>query len=101
MTIDGFGLRPLRPLQPYSPKVDFVVMSHHVVQRVVLLVLDPLALAGGLRYLVGGEAGCLSVGATMNQVQDISGFVQRNSRASKWSRPEYGSIVSSIGQIRI
>ena len=57
--------------------MDLVVVRHHVIQWVILLVLNPLALAGGLRYLVSGEV-TLHVSATVDHVGDVSGFVQRD-----------------------
>ena len=54
-----------------SPEVNFVVIRHHVVQRVVFLIFDPLTLAGGLGHLIGRKAKGLGVGSTMDQIREI------------------------------
>ena len=54
-----------------SPDVNFIVIRHHVVQRVVFLVFDPFTLAGGLGHPIGRKAAGLGVGSTMDQIREI------------------------------
>ena len=53
-----------------------MVRHHHVIQGMILLVLDPFSRAGGFLYLVGGEAGSLGVRFTMDQVREIRRLIE-------------------------
>ena len=73
MLIDNF--RPFHH-HTHRPKMNFIIVCHHVVQGMILFVLHPFSLAGGLRDLVGGEAGLLSVGPIVDQVREVGRLVE-------------------------
>ena len=61
-----------------SPQVQLVIIGDHVVERVVRLILQPLALACGLRNLVSRENRSLSISPAVDHESDVVGFIDKD-----------------------
>ena len=65
-------------------------------QRAILLILKPIALAGGFGHHIGREAGRLGVRSAVNHVPDVVGFVQEKREFERLPMHQGGMFLRGI-----